>query len=201
MLLEFVLGILSSLRGSQAYQGTFLLLVLAGVGIPLSQDMVLLAAAGYTLIGAMTPGPLFAVAVAGILAGDILTFWTGHDGASRLLRQPWAARVAPPDRLVVWQANARRYALPFSFVTRFLIGQRATLYFIGGTLRMPWRPFLIGNGVATLLYVGAMIYGVRALGWTWSRMDTPFDRVDDVLTAAFWLAVFVGLWRRRGSRA
>ena len=199
MLLEFVLGILSSLRGAQAYEGTFILLLLAGLGIPFSQDMVLLAAAGFTLIGAMQPGPLFAVAVLGILAGDIITFWTGHDGASRLLKQPWAARIAPPDRLPVWQANASRHALPFSFITRFLVGQRATLFFLGGTLRMPWRPFLLGNGVATFLYVGAMIYGVRAMGWTWSRLDAPFDRIDDVLSAVFWILVFVGLWRR-GSR-
>lgn len=164
--------------------------------MPFSQDMVLLAAAGFTLMGAMEPGPLFVVAVAGILAGDILTFWTGHDGASRLLRQPWAARIAPPDRLPVWQANARRYAWPLSFVTRFLVGQRATLFFVGGTLRMPWMPFLVGNGIATLLYVGVMIYGVRALGWTWSRLDGPFDHVDDALTAVLLLLVLLGLWRR-----
>lgn len=195
VLLELVLGVLASLHGVRAYEALFLLLFLCGLGMPFSQDMLLLAAAASTLFGAMAPAPLFAVAVAGLLAGDAFTFWIGRRWGARWVRRPWAARFVPPDRLPAWEATARRYALPFSFVTRFLPGQRSTLFFVGGTLRMPWGRFLAGNGVGAIVYVGVLLYGARSLGWGWSRLQEPFDRVDNVLTAVLLLLVFAALWR------
>src|SRR5690348_1582614 len=99
VLLELVLGYLASLRGVQAYEAVFLLLFLCGIGMPLSQDMLLLAAAGFVSLGAMAMGPLLLVCVLGLLAGDALTFWTGRHWGARWIRRPWAARFVPPERL------------------------------------------------------------------------------------------------------
>ena len=200
MFLDLVLGFLSSIQGPPAYGWLFLLLALCGMGLPVSQDMLLLAAAGFTLLGALQPGLLVIVAALGLLAGDAFSFWVGHQWGARWVRRPWAARFVLPERLPGMEGAARRYALPFSFVTRFLPGQRGTLFFLAGSLRMPWRPFLIGDGVGALVHAGLFTYGVRSLGWHWTRLQAPFDRADDLLTAAVVLLVIVALWMQPGRR-
>ena len=194
LFLEIVLGFLSSLQGPQAYGWVFLLLALCGMGAPVSQDMLLLAAAGLTLLGAMQPVPLVVVAALGLLAGDAFTFWVGHHWGARWVRRPWAASFVAPESLPGLEDKARRYALPFSVVTRFLPGQRSTLFFLAGTLRMPYRPFLLGDGVAAVVHAGLFTYGVRTLGWGWPQLRAPVARVDDLLTAALVLLVIALLW-------
>ena len=200
MLLELVLGFFASLRGAQAYEALFLLLFLCGLGMPLSQDMLLLAAAGSTLFGALAPAPLLAVAVLGLLAGDAVTFWIGRHWGARWVRRPWAARFVPAERLPAWEQAAHRHALPFSFLTRFLPGQRSTLFFAGGTLRMPWGRFLVGDGLGAIVHAGLLLYGARALGWGWSRWRDPFDQADNVLTGILLLAVLAWLWTQGRRR-
>ena len=197
MFLEIVIGYFSALHGTQAYSWLFLLMALCGMGAPVSQDMLLLAAGGFTLTGAMQPVPVVFVAAAGLLAGDLFTFWVGHHYGARWVRRPWAANFVPQEKLPGMEAAARRWALPFSFVTRFLPGQRSTLFFAAGSLRMPYRDFLAGDGVAALLQAGLFTFGARSLGWHWSALSPRFDRVDDVLTALLVVAVFLLLWRTR----
>lgn len=196
VLLEVVLGYLASLRGAQAYEAVFLLLFLCGIGMPLSQDMLLLAAAGCVSLGTMALGPLAVVSVLGLLAGDAVTFWTGRHWGARWIRRPWAARYVPPERLTAMEGAVGRHAVGASFVTRLLPGQRSTLFFVAGTLRMPWRRFLLGDGIAAIVHVGVLFYGARALGWSWSRLREPFERVEDVLTGVLLVAVLVFLWRQ-----
>jgi membrane protein DedA with SNARE-associated domain len=200
VLLELVLGHLASLRGVQAYEAVFLLLFLCGIGMPLSQDMLLLAAAGFVTLGTMAAGPLFVVSVLGLLAGDALTFWTGRHWGARWIRRPWAARFVPPERLPGIEESVRRHAVLGSVLTRFLPGQRSTLFFVAGTLRMPWGRFLLGDGIAAMLHVGVLFYGARALGWNWSGLREPFDRADDVLTGLLLVVVLLALWTTGSSK-
>jgi membrane protein DedA with SNARE-associated domain len=84
-------------------------------------------------------------------------------------------------------------------VTRFLPGQRNTLFFVAGTLRLPYRTFFLWDGVAAALHVTVLVYGARALGWRWQSLQAPFSRADDVLTAALVLVLFA-LWLRGRRR-
>ena len=199
MIFELVLGVLSSLQGQRLYELVFVLLFLCGTGAPLSQDLVLLGAAGLTLIGNLQPVPLVVVAAAGLLLGDLFTFWVGHHWGAAWVRRPWAARFVPPDRLPAMERAASRHAFASSIVTRFLPGQRSTLFFVAGTLRMPYRPFLLGDGLAALVHAGGITYGVRALGWRWTTLRAPLARADDVLTGVLVLLA-VALWMRARRR-
>lgn len=197
MLLDLVLGWFSTLQGLQAYECLFLLMLLCGMALPVSQDMLLLAAGSFTTIGMLQPVPVVLVAAAGLLAGDAFTFWTGHHFGARWVRKPWAATFVAPQRLPAIEERARRYGLPFSLVTRFLPGQRSTLFFLAGTFRMPYRRFLVGDGIGALLHAGLFVYAARSLGWYWSSLRAPFEQADNLLTAGLVVALFVLLWRSR----
>lgn len=199
MFLDIALDVLRSLQGASAYFLLFVLLVGSGIGAPFAQDIVLLAAAAFTWQGGLQLAPMLLVAWAGVVAGDLVTLFTGHHYGARWVRQPWAARWVAPERLPAAEAFMRRWGGAFSFVTRFLPGQRATLFFVAGTLRVPYRSFLIANGLAAAVQVPLFAYGARALGWQWQALREPFGRADDVLTL-FVLAGLLALWLRLRRR-
>jgi membrane protein DedA with SNARE-associated domain len=198
--LELSLAVLATLHGTAACVLLLLLVACAGIGAPWGQDVLLLAAAGLTSHGGLHPVPAMLAAWFGILAGDALSVWTGHYFGARWVRRPWAARFVPPQRLPALEERMRRHAGIFSFLTRLLPGQRASLFFIAGTLRMPYRPFFIGNGVAALLQVALFFYGARALGWQWQAFAPRFEQADDLLTLALLVVLLVWWWHaRRGA--
>ncbi|GAB3651528.1 DedA family protein [Ramlibacter alkalitolerans] len=197
-----MLEVLSTLHGSAACGLLFTAVASAGIGAPWAQDVLLLAAAGLSL----HPGGLDAVAVAAtawvaILAGDAISVWFGHHYGARWVRRPWAARFVPPQRLPGLEEGMLRHAALLSFVTRFLPGQRATLYFLFGSLRMPWQPFLAADALAALIQVAVAQVGMRSFGWNWPAFVGPVESADNVLTLAL-VGVLVVWWMgaRRGER-
>jgi membrane protein DedA with SNARE-associated domain len=196
VLQQLSLDALAALHGGDAYLLLFLLTASAGLGAPWAQDIVLLAAAALTLHpGGLDPLAFAALAWSAILAGDAVSVWAGHRYGARWVRRPWAARFVPPQRLPGLEEGMRRHAALVSFVTRFLPGQRGTIFFLAGSLRMPWQPFLAGDALAALLQVGVAQVGVRSLGWNWAAFDAPVNNVDDVLTLGV-VVVLVGWWVR-----
>jgi membrane-associated protein len=200
LFLDLAITFLTAQQGLPAYGWLFTLLFLCGIGAPIAQDVLLIAAAQQTLAGALNPVLFVIVAALGLLAGDALTFWTGHYYGARWVRRPWAARLVPPQHLPAMEDLARRHAVPASFVTRFLVGQRGTLFFLTGTLRMPWRGFFLGDGVAAVVHVLLLLAAVHLLGWRWPDLQGIFDRADDRLTLALVVLLFV-LWLHARRRA
>lgn len=199
MFLDIVLDVLGSLHGGSAYFLLFVLVAAAGVGAPLAQDVLLLAASALTLQGGLQLLPMVVVAWCGVLAGDVLTFFTGHHYGARWVRRPWAARWVPPDCLPAAEALMRRWGAGFCFVTRWLPGQRALLFFVAGTLRLPYRPFLVADAMAAALQLAVLVYGARTLGWRWQALREPIGRADDVLTGLAVLCL-LALWLRARRR-
>jgi membrane protein DedA with SNARE-associated domain len=195
--LEIFLGLLATLQGSAAYGLALFLLFAAGIGAPLSQDVLLLASAK---LANLQPIPLMLVAWIGVVAADALGLWIGHRYGARWIRRPWARRIVAAERLPALEDRMRRHGAVLAFVTRFLPGQRATLSFIYGTLRLPYRTFLLADGLAALVQVPLFVYGVRSLGWQWQALQPRFDRADDILTLAV-LAILLAWWLRERRRA
>src|SRR5690606_34288626 len=93
----------------------------------------------------------------------------------------------------------RRYGFVLAFITRFLPGQRSTLYFIYGTLRLPYRTFFIADGLAALIHVPLFVYAARSLGWQWQGLQPRFDTADGILTLAL-IAILLAWWLRERRR-
>lgn len=195
MFFDLFLSALQSLHGGAAYGLLFTLFLLCGIGAPLGQDILLLAAATLPLQAV----PLAVVAWLGLLAGDVVSVYVGHRYGARWIRRPWAARFVAPDRLPAAEAFMRRFGAAFSFVTRFLPGQRGTLFFIAGTLKLPYRTFFVWDGLAAALHVGLLVAGARSFGWRWQDLDAAFSRADDLLTGVL-VVVLLVMWLRGRPR-
>src|SRR5215208_4642430 len=157
-IMDPLMAFLQSLQGVPAYALLFGLLFASGFGLPINEDILLLAAAALTLKEVMDPLPLIAVAWCGLLAADTLVFHWGRVFGVRLLRHRFTARWVPEPRLLAMQNTMLRYGPAYIFLVRFMPGMRTTLFFAAGSLKMPYRYMLIYDGTAALIELPLLVY-------------------------------------------
>lgn len=192
-MLDSVLPFLHSLQGAPAYALLFALLFSCGIGAPINEDILLLAAAALTLNGVMDPIPLMIVSWFGLLAGDALVFHWGHRFGARALRHRWGARIVSPQRLESVQETMRRYGPAYIFVVRFLPGIRTMLFFAAGSLKMPYRHLFVFDGIAAAIELPILVSTVRYIGGRWQEITGWFQRSADVLTVGL-LVLLLVVW-------
>lgn len=197
-MMESVWPFLQSLQGLPAYALLFALLFGCGIGLPMNEDIVLLAAAALTLKGVMEPPALMLVAWFGLVGGDALVFHWGHRFGTRLLRKP-LARLMTEARLESMQATMRRYGPAYIFVVRFMPGVRTALFLAAGSLKMPYRHLFVYDGVAALVELPLLVYGVRYVGGRWQEILDLIQRFQSVIVPGI-LVMLVAVWLyRRGK--
>jgi len=200
-MMESVWPFLQSLQGAPAYALMFGLLFGCGVGLPMNEDIVLLAAAALTLKGVMDPIPLMVVAWFGLVGGDALVFHWGHRFGTRLLRQPFLARIVPPQRLETMQGTMRRYGPAYIFVVRFMPGVRTALFFAAGSLKMPYRHLFVFDGLAALVELPLLVYGVRYVGGRWEEILALIHRFQGIIVPTIVVLILaIWLYRRVQSK-
>jgi membrane protein DedA with SNARE-associated domain len=199
-MMESVWPFLQSLQGLPAYALMFALLFGCGIGLPMNEDIVLLAAAALTLKGVMSPVPLMLVAWFGLLGGDALVFHWGHRFGTRLLRMRFFARMVPEARLQTMQATMRHYGPAYIFVVRFMPGVRTALFLAAGSLKMPYRHLLIYDGLAALIELPLLVYGVRYVGGRWEEVLALIHRFQGILAPAI-VVLLLAVWLYRRSKS
>lgn len=199
-MMDTVWPLLQSLQGVPAYALLLALLFGCGIGLPMNEDIVLLAAAALTLQRIMDPVPLMVVAWMGLLAGDALIFHWGHRYGAALLRRRFFARMLPEARLLSMQATMTRVGPAYIFVVRFLPGIRTALFLVAGMSRMPYRYLFIFDGLAAVVELPLLVYGVRYVGGRWQEILAALQQLQAYLLPAAALAV-LALWAYRRSQS
>lgn len=191
--MDSVMAFLQSLQGVPAYALLLGLLVASGFGLPINEDILLLAAAALTLRGVMDPVPLIAVAWLGLLCADTLVFHWGHLFGGRMLSHRFLSRLMPPARLAAMQDTMRRYGPGYIFLVRFMPGMRTALFFAAGSLKMPYRQLFVFDGLAALVELPLLVYGVRYLGGRWDKIIALVERFQVFILPGLLLAA-LGVW-------
>ncbi len=191
------------------YWSVALLFVLCGIGLPLPEEILLLAA-GYicSQVPERTELPLMMAACAGgILGGDVLPFVLGRVFGVRLLRLRWLRLVVTKQRLANFDRWFRRRGDWVVLIARFIPGLRVAAFFTAGTMKMAWRRFLFLDGLGIALMVPAMtLVGFHSAEFI-DRVIAMVQRVERgllwtvmaggvVLVAWFWIAQY----RKRKAR-
>lgn len=199
--MDSAMTFLQSLQGFQAYALLLGLLVGSGFGLPINEDILLIGAAALTLKGVMSPLPLIVVAWLGLMAADSLVLHWGHRFGGHLLRHRFLARLMSEARLAAMQRTMRRYGPAYLFAARFMPGLRSALFFAAGSLKMPYRQLLIYDGMAALVELPLLVYGVRYVGRRWEEIIAVVQRFQGVLLAGVvLLALAAWLYSRRRSK-
>lgn len=151
-MLEFI----QYLATEAPYTIVFGALLLAGLGVPLPEDIPLLVG-GYlcgTAAANGESGPVLWIMLSGsvacILLGDLFVFWLGRRYGAKIHAHPRILRLIGKDNLDRTFALVSRKGAWFVVMARFLPGFRTPSFFAAGALHMRPATFLAADGAASL---------------------------------------------------
>jgi membrane protein DedA with SNARE-associated domain len=156
--MDHLIDILMNLTGPVPYLLVFLVLLACGLGVPIPEDITLFAAGLVSYYGNANVFVMIAVSFVGVMLGDGLMFFLGHRFGIKLLEKRFFKKIFSADRLAKVNAMILDHGTKIIFAARFMPGLRAPIYFSAGTLKVPYRIFLLCDGLAALLSVPAIVY-------------------------------------------
>jgi membrane protein DedA with SNARE-associated domain len=141
------------------YLAVFIALMICGAGLPLPEDITLIAGGVIAGLGYANVHAMFALAMSGVLLGDCAIFMLGHHYGARIMQWRLVARVLTPSRYAKVQEKFDRYGNRVLFFARFLPGMRTTIYLTAGmTHRVSALRFLLIDTLAALISVPFWVY-------------------------------------------
>jgi membrane-associated protein len=161
-----------------SYPAVFLLLVLCGVGAPLSEELVVITG-GLVVARSGASLPFMVLAAwLGILAGDSALYRIGRSLGPRVFSHPKLSKMLTPARIELLQKLFARRGAVSVFLARFLPGLRAPAFLLAGATGLPYRRFLLADGAAAW---------IPALGMTWLGFRFGPKVLADVQGGLRWL--------------
>jgi membrane protein DedA with SNARE-associated domain len=179
------------------YPAVFLSLLLAGLGFPISADLVLLTVGYIAYRGDAGYPVLIVVSIAGILLSDTGMYWIGKSLGTRLVNV-WPFRKAlTPERIARAEDSFRKQGYRVVFLARFMPGIRTVFMFTSGLLGLRYGKFILYDLAGALIVVPLTIYSVR-----WAAGNK--EAILNALQRGQWLVLtiaalgFIGYFVRRG---
>ena len=188
------------------YIGAAAVFMLCGLGLPIPEEIVLLAAG---FVCAKFPDkaqlyPMMSWCAAAIVAGDSIPFLLGKIFGVRLLRLRWLRYLITKRRLAMFDHWFRRRGDLVIVISRFMPGLRVVAFFTAGAMKMRWTRFLLLDGVGIVLIVPLLtLLGFHSA----TVIEEAFTTVQSVERGLLWgiiiAALFLAgwLWWRRARRS
>ncbi len=175
------------------YLGVFLALVGTGLGLPMPEELPVVAGGAFT---GTHPDILrwylmLPVTIAGVIVGDGFLYTIGRFWGPKLLQYDWIKRrVFPPARLAKIEENFQVYGVKLLLFARLTPGVRAPIFFTAGMTRLPLSKFLLADGLYAIPGVSILFF----LGWWFgdSVVDFvagPFEKAKSVIAIVVILAI------------
>ena len=172
--MEWFIEHLSQLTPLGAYGWLAGILLLCGLGMPIPEDLSLIAAGYFAYKGVLNVHKAFFVCWSAVLLGDTCAFLMGRWFGRRVLASSLARRYFTPRRQRRVRAYFRKFGNRVVFLGRFMPGLRFSIFFSGGTLHLRPSVFFIYDSLAAAISVPVLVY----LAWFFG------DKIDRVVSYA-----------------
>jgi membrane protein DedA with SNARE-associated domain len=155
-------------RGS--YLGIILFLTLTGIGLPIPEEVPIIAAGVASRAGGLHWYYALPACLVGALLGDSLMYAIGRFFGARILREhPWWSGFLTPEREKTIEALLKKHGIWAFFVARFLVGLRSPFYLTAGMLKVKYRWFLLADFICAAVVISgffglAYLFGDRIKG-------------------------------------
>jgi membrane protein DedA with SNARE-associated domain len=164
--------------------GLFLVLVGGGIGLPIPEDLTLLAAGVLAHQHVFRLRDVIAVGFVGVVCADWVIYLAGRRYGQGIVEHPLLARLFGASRLNVVRGAVERHGVHAVFAARFLLGFRIATFFAAGTFHVPALHFAIAEAASSAIFVPAM----ATLGFLFS--DRAERVLRDVGRVQHWLVLF-----------
>jgi membrane protein DedA with SNARE-associated domain len=197
-----LLCMIELLASHGSYLGIIGVLVLAGAGLPVPEELVVMVAAVTSQHGLLNPWLAWGACLVGAVAGDSVMYGIGYFFGRNLLRdRGWGSRWLTPAREQAMERLIARHGFKVFFLGRFLVGLRSPLYLTAGILRMPFQWFLLTDlscalVVVTVFFGLGYIFAERIYGWL-EWIQNAEMALTAMLVGAVGALALAWYWRRR----
>jgi membrane protein DedA with SNARE-associated domain len=181
------------------YIGVFAALLLGSLGVPIPEEMPIIAAAVLSHEGIVRWWLALPLCLVGVLSGDMVLYWVGWHWGQQVLNWRMVRRVLSPAREQWLKAAYRRHAVKTVVTARHVMGLRAAAFLMAGIARVPFWKFVVADAGAATLGV-PLVFGLA-----YFFTDQIKAIMADVHRAERWLGLAVllalaailavGVWR------
>ncbi len=156
--LQFVIDNLTSF-GWYNYLFAFLILILCGFGLPVPEDITLVAGGVVSGLKATDPHIMLVVCFAGVLIGDSTMYILGKTFGYKIQRFKPIRKILPPSRFAKVQNEFTKHGIWVLFFARFMPGLRSPIFLAAGmSRRIPFSQFIVMDGLAAIISVPVWVY-------------------------------------------
>ncbi len=192
------------------YIAVFAVLVACGFGVPVPEDVALVAGGVICGLSLSTDYSLnvhymLLISLIGVLLGDSTMFILGRKLGPRITRVPGLKHIITPNTYAQIQEKASRYGVRILFIARFLPGLRAPIFVTAGISHKVslWK-FLLLDGSAALISVPVWVY----VGYLFAYdLDEVIEKVRQfevaiLIILGILIVLFIGfkLFRKKSNK-
>lgn len=184
-------------RGS--YLGIVLFLTLTGIGLPVPEEVPIIAAGVASRAQALQWYYALPSCLVGALLGDSLMYAIGYFFGEKVLKEhPVWAGFLTAEREQKIESLIKKHGIKAFFLARFLVGLRSPFYLTAGILRVPYKWFLLSDFICASIVI-TFFFGLSyAFGDRIGAFVQSAERgLTIVVISASVLAVAGFLWFRR----
>jgi membrane protein DedA with SNARE-associated domain len=195
---------LSTLTPLGAYLWLGGILLLCGFGLPIPEDISLIAAGYFAHRGVLDVHLAFLVCLSAVLLGDTMSFFMGRYFGRRVLSSRLAQRYFTPRRQLRVRAYFRKFGSKVVLVGRFTPGLRFTIFFTAGTLHVRPAVFLVYDFAAAAISVPVLVYCAWFFGSQIDRVVVYARHTEHGILIAILIAgvvITIKALKRRRARA
>jgi membrane protein DedA with SNARE-associated domain len=201
-ILQYLLDLVARL-GSWSYLVIFAAAALecaAFAGLLVPGESLVLASGFFAHLGILKLDTVMVAAALGAAAGDNIGYYLGRRlGRAWLLRHGSRFGIRQ-RRLAQVEGFFKRQGPKAVFFGRFVGFARALVPFVAGASRMPYRKFVLYDGLGALLWTVGFVTLGYVLGASWRLAEQWIGRAGLILAGVLVIAVgVVWLRRRRAS--
>lgn len=171
----------------------FILLVLAGLNLPLSEDLIVITSAFLARANEESKYYFYMAVLAGVIISDHIAYWIGNRIGHGLNKKYFHKKFLTPAKLERVHYYIKKYGI-FSFIIcRFIpFGVRNTLFITSGIMRIKYGLFTLFDGIAAIISVSTLFFLFFRLG---SAMERPFRILGIVLFILLLIALSIGSFK------
>lgn len=170
----------------------FILLMLAGLNVPISEDLVIITGALICHGDQSVLIPTFVAIYLGIVISDYFPYLLGKYIRRGTVKSTFIAILFPQKRLEIMQYYLKKFGIFTFIVGRFIpFGVRNTLFFSSGFIGLGLRRFAMYDIVAATISVTTLFSLVYIFG---DEIEKPFHAVGKILfLMVLSTLVFIGI--------
>jgi membrane protein DedA with SNARE-associated domain len=157
----------------------FLCLLLAGLNIPVSEDLVIITGSLVCQGNRHLIVPTLIGTWLGIIISDFMVFWIGNQIVKGALKHKFFNKALNPERLEKMRYYLDKYGIWTFIVCRFIpFGVRNTLFMASGILKLKPKRFACCDIPASIISMNTLFWLIFFLG---QRIQSPFKTIGTVL--------------------